>query len=100
MSICHIRSLGEYYWASFNSIALQGLLYVTAAGFDALLPVTTLGRTVSDTVTGREGHNDDSVRDGYRILLLIEWAGTHSPHREGGGPCPLGTHRHLFKALE
>ena len=51
-----------------------------AAGFDALLPVTTLGRTVSDTVTGREGHNDDSVWDGYRILLLIEWAGTHSPH--------------------
>ena len=53
---------------------------VTPAGLGALLPVLTLGCTVSDTGMGRKGRNDDSVWDGYRILLLIEWAGTHSPH--------------------
>ena len=40
-----------------------------AAGSGAILPVTTLGCTVSNTGTGRVGRNDDSVQDGFRILI-------------------------------
>ena len=62
-----------------------------AAGSGALLPITTFGRTVSDTGTGRTDRDNDSVRDGYRIL--ISRVGGHAlASPEGGGPCPLGTH--------
>ena len=82
-------------------LCLCKVLYtsVTAAGFGALLPGTTLGRTVFDTGTGRAGHNDDSVRDGVRILIY-QVGGHALASLEGGGPCPLGTHYLLsFSAL-
>ena len=64
---------------------------VTAVGSGALLSVTTFGRTVSDTGTGKTDRDDNSVRDGYRIL--ISQVGRHAlASPEDGGPCPLGTH--------
>ena len=51
------------------SIEILYIICVTAAGFGWLLPGTTLGRTMSVTGTGRAGRNDDSVRDGVRILI-------------------------------
>ena len=60
-------------------------------GLSALLPITTFGRTVSSTGTGRADRNDDSVRDGCRIL--ISRMGGHAlASPAGGGSCPLGTH--------
>ena len=62
-----------------------------AMGSGTILPVVTLGRTVSDTGTDRTGRSDDSVRDGFRILIY-QVGGHALASPEGGGPCPLGTH--------
>ena len=51
----------------------------------ALLPVSTFGRTVLDTGTGRADRNVDSVRDGYTILISRGGGHMHSPHRKVEG---------------
>ena len=74
-----LSTLNSYFGFSSNKFTLCSVeyiyiyiphcIYVTAAGFGVLLPGTTLGRTVFVTGTGRAGRNDDSVRDGIRILI-------------------------------
>ena len=58
---------------------------VMAAGSGTLLPVTTSGRTVSDTGTGKTDR-DDMTRSGMDTeYLFLEWAGMHLPHQKVEG---------------
>ena len=51
-------------------------------GCGPVIPVSTFVWVgVSDRPVYVSGRYGDSVRDGYRILLIL-WAGTHSPHRK------------------
>ena len=76
---------------SINLINLldSDALCVTAAGFDAVLPVTTLGSYVVVHLYGQgAGRNDDSVWDGFRILTS-RMGGHALASPKGGGPCSL-----------
>ena len=55
-----------------------------AAGFGVILPVSTLGPyCVTHWYGHGVYHNDNSVRDGYRIL--ISTVGGHAPHQKVEG---------------
>ena len=48
------------------------MIYVSQLrALGVILPVMVLGHTVSHTGTGRAGRNDDSVQDGFRILISL-----------------------------
>ena len=67
------------------------VIYVTAVGCGLVIPVSTfVWAGVSDWPGYTSGRYGDSIRDGYRILLLL-LGGYALTSPKGGGPCPLST---------
>ena len=61
------------------------MICVTAVACGLVIPVSAFVRAgISDRPVYVSGRYGDLVQNGYRILLLL-WAGTHSPHQKVAG---------------